>query len=122
MPSLSTLIIGASENPERYAYKAIQLLVENGHQVQALAPKMGFAHGVHFKTDIEQIEKPVHTVSLYINPNIQVSFIPFLISLKPNRVIFNPGTESKETQVALEKADIAFEEACTLVLLRSGQF
>src|SRR5690606_26596872 len=64
----------------------------------------------------------IHTVSLYVSPKNQVAWMEGILALKPERVIFNPGTENPELQLALSKAGIAWEESCTLVLLQTGQY
>ncbi len=116
-----TLIIGASENPERYSFKAIKALREHGHEVVALASKEGRVGDVIFETEVKAFEN-VDTVSMYVNPKIQESYLLFIEALKPRRVIFNPGTENREAYAELEKAGIACEEACTLVLLATEQY
>lgn len=114
----NTLVIGASPNPERYAYKAINLLQENNIPVQALGLKEGKIGAVVIDTDL--IPYPsVHTVSLYVGPKNQSTYMDYIIALKPQRVIFNPGTENPELYQLLDKAGIAYEEACTLVLLNT---
>lgn len=93
----TTLIIGASEKPERYAYKALKLLVHKGHTLKALALKKGKVDMVNFETDATLFENDtVDTVILYIGKAHQQHYTPFILKLKPQRVIFNPGTENEE--------------------------
>jgi len=116
-----TLIIGASEKPERYSHKAIRKLRSHGHEVVALAPRPGQVDDVFFETE-EKDFQDIHTVPLYLGPQNQAGFIDYIIRLNPERVIFNPGTENPEFEEKLRLAGIQVEEACTLVLLGTGQY
>lgn len=112
----TTLVIGASTNPDRYAYKAIHMLRENGHPVVAFGVKSGQVDGVTIETEWNP-NWEVDTVTLYLNPVRQQPFYDKIIALKPKRVIFNPGTENPEFGSMLQQQGIFPEEACTLVLL-----
>lgn len=116
-----TLVIGASTNSSRYSYKAIQKLTVYGHPVVAIGNKEGEVSGVKFSTEKVKFDD-IDTVTLYLNKNNQKSFYDYILDLKPKRVLFNPGTENVELQNLLTKNNIAFEEACTLVLLGTGQY
>jgi uncharacterized protein len=119
----NVLVIGASENPSRYAYKAIKLLRLHGYNVLALANKKGQIDDVVFYTETKLVEAfKIDTISLYINVEIQEIYKEFIVKLKPRRVIFNPGTENEDLYLALKNQNIEFEEACTLVLLNTNQF
>lgn len=115
------LLIGASPNPERYAYKAFKLLRSNGHVVVLLSIKKDEIDGVKFINEFPKNEN-FETVTLYINPQIQKKYYNDLIQLKPKRIIFNPGTENEELYNLLDEYNILYMEACTLVLLRTGQY
>lgn len=116
-----TLVIGASENPERYSYKAIQSLVKHGHPVKALGLKPGNVSGVEF--DTKKISyQGIDTVSIYIGVNNQADYYEYIEQLKPKRVLFNPGTENPQFEVRLQKLGIDVERSCTLVLLATNQF
>lgn len=116
-----TLVIGASENPERYAYKAIQKLLAHGHEVKALALRKGEVNGVTFET--EQVPyTDIDTVTMYVGPKNQPVYYDYIEALKPRRVIFNPGTENEEFEARLQQKGIEPLEACTLVLLSTNQF
>ncbi len=118
-----TLIVGASEKPERYAYKALKLLKEKGHTVKALALKKGMVDTIVFETEFSAFENlKIDTITLYVGKANQAAYIPFMLKLKPQRVIFNPGTENEDFYIELDKHHIAYEEACTLVLLNTGQY
>lgn len=118
-----TVIIGASNNPSRYSYLAASMLKEYGHEFVPVGLKKGFVLG-HPILDIR--EKPmienVDTVTLYVSPENQEGLLEYLGSLKPKRVIFNPGTENEWLEKGLEEKGIEINQACTLVMLRSNQF
>ncbi|MDD3432011.1 MAG: CoA-binding protein [Bacteroidales bacterium] len=116
-----TLIIGASTNPERYAYKAAEQLLAHKHDIYLLGNRPGELFGKEIS--IRQQSYPdVDTVTLYLSAKNQVDYYDYILSLKPSRVIFNPGTENPELQSMLQKASVEYQEACTLVLLATGQF
>lgn len=116
-----TLVIGASENPERYAYKAARMLREHQHEVIAFGNRAGKIGDVEIQTEWDASWTP-DTVTLYINAKIQEQFVGRIIALKPRRVIFNPGTENPSFEELLEKKGVEVEEACTLVMLSTGQY
>ena len=116
-----TLIIGASNNPERYAYKAAERLLHYGHQIELLGLRNEEIFGKKINIDRKQYSD-LDTVTLYIGPQRQPDYYDYIISLKPKRVIFNPGTENPDFEKLLADNGIAYEEACTLVLLQTGQY
>lgn len=118
---MKTLVIGASTNPERYSFKAIQALLANGHEVIALSNRNGSVSGIDFQTEKKPFNN-IHTVTLYINPVLQKDFQEYIVSLGPQRVIFNPGTENPAFEELLTKNGIEPIEACTLVMLATRQF
>jgi predicted CoA-binding protein len=118
---MKTLVIGASKNPERYSFKAINMLREYDHEVVAVGLKIATVGDVEIQTGQPDFRN-IDTVTLYINPKRQPDFYTYIIGLKPRRVIFNPGTENTDLYTLLEQNEIRFEEACTLVLLRTNQF
>ncbi|MFM6983802.1 MAG: CoA-binding protein [Chitinophagaceae bacterium] len=119
----TTLVVGASENVNRYSNMAMKLLKTYGHPVLALGKQKGEVDGIPIETLSNCFENSqIDTITLYLNPQNQVKYYQELINLKPKRVIFNPGTENEEFEQKLRANNIETEEACTLVLLRSGQF
>ena len=118
---MKTLVIGASTHDYRYSNKAIKLLRAHKHEVVAIGRETGEVSGVSIEHDMP-VQKDIDTVTLYINPMHQQAYYDKLVELKPRRVIFNPGTENSELEALLEKNGIATEEACTLVLLNTGQY
>ena len=119
--SKRTLVIGASENPARYSNKAILALRRNNHEVVALAKRKGLVDDVAIETVFPENED-VHTVTLYVGSQHQPEYYSDIIRMKPQRVIFNPGTENPEFAEKLEANGIETEEACTLVLLSIGDY
>ncbi len=115
-----TIVIGASPNPERYAYKAVQLLQEHGHTVIALGKTEG-AIG-ELSIDISRPSVRADTISLYINPQHQTDWYSYILSVQPSRLIFNPGTENPELVALANAHGIDCIEACTLVMLNTGQY
>lgn len=118
---MKTLVIGASTHDYRYSNKAIKLLRAHKHEVVAVGRETGEVSGVNIEYDLPT-QKDIDTITLYINPMHQKAYYDKLVELKPRRVIFNPGTENREFEELLEKNGIATEEACTLVLLNTGQY
>lgn len=116
-----TLVIGASIKLDRYSNIAIHRLLSYQHLVIAFGPKEGNVGGVAIETEWNP-NWNVDTVTLYLNPTAQKDFYSKIMALKPSRVIFNPGTENQEFQELLSHENIAFENACTLVLLSLNQY
>lgn len=116
-----TLILGASSNPSRYAYLAAQKLRNYGHPFLLLGRRKGVALGEEIHTE-KVVWEDVDTVTLYINPSHQPDYYDYILSLKPKRVIFNPGTENPEFKNMLLDKNIIPIEGCTLVMLSIGQY
>ncbi|PVD50306.1 CoA-binding protein [Terrimonas sp.] len=116
-----TLILGASSNPSRYSYLALNRLRNAGHEVEAIGKKEENAGDVQIHkaplplTDID-------TVTLYLNPQNQKQYYDYIVSLHPKRIIFNPGAENEELEKIAEQNNIPTMQACTLVLLATGQY
>jgi len=116
-----TVVIGASENTERYSNKVIRLLRRKNIPVAAVGIKAGEIDGVKIQTGFPAIEL-VDTVTLYVGPANQPQYYDYILSLKPERVIFNPGTENPELEDKIRKAGIEVLEACSLVMLTTGNY
>lgn len=116
-----TLIIGASLKEERYSNKAIKKLQEKKVPTVSIGLREGKIGDVVVSTE-KYIYENIHTVSLYLNSKRQKEYYEYIIGLNPKRVVFNPGTENTEFYKLLIKANIPYEEACTLVLLSTNQF
>jgi predicted CoA-binding protein len=118
----TVVVLGASADPERYAYRAVAMLKELGHRVIPVHPALAEVQGIPVVRSLEEIGERVDTLTLYVGAARLAALIPAMVALRPGRVIFNPGTESAEVVAALDAAGIPWEEACTLVMLRTGQF
>lgn len=116
-----TLVLGASPNPERFSYKAVKSLKRHKHQVIAIGKREGFIGTMPIITGQPHIEN-VHTVTLYLAPYHQGEIFDYVLSLRPKRVIFNPGTESPEFIEWLESYNIEIVKDCTLLMLAAGRF
>jgi hypothetical protein len=121
MASKKTLILGASENPSRYSFLALNKLKKYGHPVEAIGKRKGNVDGVEIVTGTPLI-KDIDTVTLYLNPNNQLPYYDYILSLNPKRIIFNPGTENPELEALANEKNIDTLEACTLVMLSTNQF
>ncbi|MEN8120337.1 MAG: CoA-binding protein [Bacteroidota bacterium] len=116
-----TIVIGASPNPKRYSYKAVTLLSHFGYELIALGIRSGNINGIEIikgRTHFDDI----HTVTLYLGPDRQIDYYDYILSLKPKRIIFNPGTENLELYNLAMTNNIEVIEHCTLVMLNSGTY
>ena len=121
MVNYTTLVIGASLKPERYSYRAVQMLNELGIEVVAMGRDAGQIGSVTITKPFTVINS-IHTVTLYLAPERQQEYFDFIINLKPQRVIFNPGTENPIFAALLTDVGIGWEQSCTLVLLSTDQY
>ena len=121
MKNKKTLVLGATTKPDRYAYRAINMLVQKGHTVLAIGQNTGEVAGVKIQTKAIPV-KNIDTVTLYLNPSRQRDYYNYIIEAQPKRVVFNPGTENPELYQLLELNNIKAEVACTLVLLATNQY
>jgi hypothetical protein len=117
-----TLVIGASSKPGRVSREAVLKLREAGHEVFAIGAQEDKIGDVSIQTGHPFIMDDLHTVSLYLNPNRQTDYYEYLLSLKPKRIIFNPGTENPVLERLAHENNIETEQACTLVLLSLGAY
>jgi predicted CoA-binding protein len=117
----STLVLGASDNPERYSYLAVNRLRNAGHPVQAIGSKKVKVADVEIDTEKKDLPA-IDTVTLYLSPAHQQEYYDYILSLHPRRLIFNPGAENEELASLARAHGIEPVEACTLVLLSTGQF
>lgn len=121
MNNKKTLVMGASANPSRYSYMAVRLLHQHQKEIIAFGLKSGDIDGISI-TKILPSENDIDTVTLYLNPSNQIPYVDYIMKLKPRRVIFNPGTENPDFAIELKKNGIEAIEACTLVMLNTGQY
>lgn len=116
------VVLGASTKPARYAYQAQRLLMEQGYNVVPVHPKVEEIEGIKVSPNLRMVERPVHTLTLYVGPERGESMLQEILDLNPRRVIFNPGTESALLQQRLVSQGVECIEGCTLVMLKTGQF
>ena len=116
-----TLVLGASDNPARYSFLAINRLRAHHHPVVAIGRKKTKVADVAVETE-QQVTEAVDTVTLYLNPTHQKEYYDYILSLHPKRIIFNPGAENEELATLAKEQGIQPMEACTLVLLSTGQY
>ncbi len=115
-------VLGASPKPERYSNQAIRMLLQHGFSVTPVSPRPQQIMGLQVASSLKEVPRPVDTLSLYVGPERIRPMIDDILTLAPGRVICNPGTESMELQERLDAANIPWIKACTLVLLRKGEF
>jgi uncharacterized protein len=116
-----TIVLGASPNPERYAFKATKKLKDYGFEVIPMGNKKGEIEGIIIQNDNIKHED-IDTITLYLNPENQKPYYKYIFSIKPKRIIFNPGTENVELMKMAKENGIETEIACTLVLLSLGDY
>ncbi len=116
-----TLVLGASANPSRYSYLAIRKLTDYKHPVVAIGKRKGRVGDVDIETDHLPLEG-VDTVTLYLNPRNQEEYLDYILDLKPNRIIFNPGTENDHLIQRAKNQGIEPVIGCTLVMLSVGLY
>ncbi|AWV99065.1 CoA-binding protein [Arcticibacterium luteifluviistationis] len=121
MTEKNTLILGASTNPTRYSYLAANRLARHKHPITLVGIKKGEVAGEVIQNSIDGIEN-IHTVTMYLGERNQLEYEDFLLALNPKRVIFNPGAENPSLMKRLEEQGVETLEACTLVMLSTGQF
>ncbi|MBO9571467.1 MAG: CoA-binding protein [Chitinophagaceae bacterium] len=121
MNEKTTLVLGASDNPARYSNMAINRLRKNNHPVVAIGKKTGVVADTPVETQTRPI-KDIDTVTLYLNPTNQKQYYDYIIGLHPKRIIFNPGAENAELAELAKEKGIEPIEACTLVMLSTGQY
>lgn len=118
---MCTLLIGVSQNTDRISNKVARLMIKMGKCVYLLGRNIGVVSGVNIDVGFPSYDH-IDTVSMYLNPRNQILYYDYVINLNPRRVIFNPGTENKEFYALLGTKGIRYEEACTMVMLMSGQY
>lgn len=116
-------VLGASRDPNRYSYKAIEMLKDYGHRPLPIHPNEVEILGHKVVPSIRDlVHEKVDTLTIYVNPAISQKYEKDILELRPGRVIFNPGAENPSLEKTLVKNGIKVENACTLVLLRTHQF
>ena len=119
---MNVAVLGASNKPERYSHQAVVLLAKKGHAVFPIHPALAEIDGHRVFKKLADVPAPLQIVTMYVSPALSGGMAGEILAAKPVRVIFNPGTENPAMYGILEAAGIEVIEACTLVMLRTGQF
>ena len=119
--SRKTVVLGASENTSRYSNMAVRSLVKHGEEVVPVGLKEGEINGIKILKGNPPVEN-VDTITMYVGPRNQPAWYDYIFSLKPKRIIFNPGAENEELEKMAEEKGIEVVEACTLVMLSIGNY
>jgi len=115
------VILGASPNPVRFSHKAVKSLLRHDQEVVAVGLREGLIGEEEIQVGMPPIEE-VDTVSIYIGSSRQSDYYDYILSLKPKRVIFNPGTVNPEFMARLKREGIEPVAECMLVLLSEGEY
>jgi predicted CoA-binding protein len=118
----NTLVLGASANPDRFSYKAIQKLQRMNHEVIAIGRKDVNLENIKIRKGMPKDIDLIHTVTMYINAQNQKEYYNYILSLHPERIIFNPGTINPELADLAKKEGIEVIDNCMLSMLNSGIF
>jgi len=119
---MKVALLGASNKPDRYAYRALKNLLVAGHEVYPVNPALKEIEGTKVYAKLSDIPEKIDTLTLYVGPERNILMKDEIIALKPRRVVFNPGTENPALQEALQAAGIFPQVACTLVMLSINTF
>ena len=119
---MKVAVIGASNKQERFSYKAVMLLKEKGHEVYPVHRRIKEIDGIPTYRSIAEVKEPIHTITLYVNKDISTAMGKDIIAKMPRRIIFNPGAENPELEVRAFELGITTLNACTITMLKSGQF
>jgi len=116
----NALVLGASLNTDRYSNMAMRKLKLKGYSVFSLGSSKGRVESMEIHTEQFLIEN-LYVITIYLNAANQIGYYDYILQLKPEKVIFNPGSENKGLEILLDKKGIPYEHACTLVLLNLNQ-
>jgi len=115
-------VVGASPKRERYSNRAVRSLIQHGHEVIPIHPAVSSIEGLLVVPHLADLAGHIDTLTVYVSPGVSSKLAAHIVSLHPDRVIFNPGAENPDLQAMLEAKGIHTENACTLVLLNTNQF
>lgn len=121
MAKIKTMIIGATTNPARYSYLVAHKLVRKGYEIVNVGIKVGKVAGVPIE-NLSTVHTDIDTITLYLKAENQKQYYDYIVATKPRRLIFNPGAENIELKELAEQNGIQCIEACTLVLINTGQY
>lgn len=118
----TTLVLGASSNPDRFSYKAIEKLQSMNNEVIAIGRKDVKLENIKIRAGMPKDLGLIHTVTMYLNAQNQKEYYNYILSLHPERIIFNPGTKNQELAHLAKEKGIEVIEDCMLSMLNSGIF
>ncbi|MDO9541430.1 MAG: CoA-binding protein [Kiritimatiellia bacterium] len=119
---MNVAVLGASNKPARYSYKAVKLLAEKNHAVFPVHPAISEIDGIPVFKSLADIPAPIHTITVYLAPERSAALVDEILSASPKRVIFNPGAENPDLAQRLQETVVEVMNACTLVMLKTNQF
>jgi len=119
---MNVAVIGASNKTDRYSYKAVKLLGEKGHSVFPVHQRIKDIEGMPVYPSLKDVPLRIDTVTMYVSADISTKLGDEIIAKKPRRIIFNPGAENPELKEKAQNHRINAIDACTLVMLTTGQF
>ncbi len=119
---MNVMLIGATDKKDRYAYQAMKLLLEKGHQVHLVHPRLTDIEGLRVYPSALDVPGSIHTITLYVGAPRSTPMIDQILACRPQRIIFNPGAENDALEEQARNAGIETIRGCTLVMLRTNQF
>lgn len=119
---IGVAVLGASAKPERYSYKAVRMLSDMGYKVFPVHPALSVIDGIPVCRSLAEVPAGIDTITVYVSPERSTALRDDFFRAKPRRVIFNPGAENPGLAQALARAGVEVQNACTLVMLSTGQF
>ncbi len=119
---LKVVVLGASPKEERYSNQAVKLLLSQGYEVFPVNPAGLKVCEISSYRSLTDIKDQVDVLTMYVNSARSTAMQDDILDLAPQRIIFNPGSENDELTEECRANGIEVEEACTLVLLNTGQF
>ena len=118
----TVIVLGATQNPDRYAFRAMRALLHHGYNAVPVNPAVPEVLGQPCRKSVADVTEPIDTVTMYVGAARSEPLIPEIVSAKPRRIIFNPGAENENLASAAERAGIEVVRGCTLVMLHDGTF
>ena len=119
---MNVVVLGASNKPARYSYQAVKLLAEKNHTVFPVHPVISEIDGIPVFKRLADISAPIHTITVYLAPERSTALADEILTVNAKRVIFNPGAENSDLGQRLQQSSAEAINACTLVMLKTGQF
>ena len=118
---MKTLVFGASTKTQRYSYLAMEQLTAYNHEVVAIGGRNAEVMGIEILTGHPDLSG-IDTITMYMGKARQAEHEEYLLSLNPRRIIFNPGAENPSLHQKAKQRGIEVLNACSLVMLNTGQY